>query len=78
MRSSAAGQGNSIWRERNIHVDPASILVRGVVGVVMFLILAPGVGAIALAWALGAYAAASGAVLTALAVRLRTAQSLAA
>jgi len=39
-------------------------------GVVLFAF--PALGAIGLAWALGAYAAASGAVLVALAIRLRT------
>ncbi len=44
----------------------------------VFLILFPALGAIALAWALGAYTAASGAILAALAIRLRTAHPLAA
>jgi uncharacterized membrane protein HdeD (DUF308 family) len=43
-------------------------------GVILFI--APGVGAIGLAWTLGAYTAASGAVLVALGVRLRTHRTL--
>jgi uncharacterized membrane protein HdeD (DUF308 family) len=43
-------------------------------GVLLFI--APGLGAIGLAWGLGAYAAASGAVLVALGVRLRTHHTL--
>jgi uncharacterized membrane protein HdeD (DUF308 family) len=45
-------------------------------GVLLFIF--PGLGAIGLAWALGAYAAASGLVMVVLAVRLRTRPVLAA
>lgn len=54
------------------------LVLSGVLSIVfgMILFISPGLGAIGLAWGLGAYAVASGAILVALGVRLRTHQTL--